>query len=289
MDSVLNQSFKEFEIIVVDDGSTDGGGDWVKEYYGDQIWFISKENQGVSSARNIGISKASFPYVVFLDADDYWEPNFLFWIKETIKSYPDLGIVGSGYTTDEKTNHLNKPEFQVISDYFKIADYNTLFTSSSTVIRKDFFDHNIGFKEHIVKGEDLDVWFRAIAYFGTAYYVNAPLVHYDTGASEGSIQIPNFNRTVFSEIYNDNFLPKEAKSWAIFRDKFVLLNAWIFFADSRDRKEGIALIQRVQSGFNLAKLPYHLPKKLMEKIVISSQMKSWLRYYLKFCFRYIYT
>ena len=75
LQSVLNQTFKKFEVIVVDDGSTDGSYDVVKQFKDERIRLIQKENGGVSSARNRGIQETKYDHVAFLDADDVWEPN----------------------------------------------------------------------------------------------------------------------------------------------------------------------------------------------------------------------
>src|SRR5690606_8126065 len=77
IDSVLAQSFSDFELIVVDDGSSDNSGQIVQSYTDKRITYIRTENRGVSSARNLGIEKASADYITFLDADDLWKPDFL--------------------------------------------------------------------------------------------------------------------------------------------------------------------------------------------------------------------
>jgi len=289
IDSVLDQTFREFEIIVVNDGSTDGGEEIVKKVYGDKVILINQTNQGVSAARNKGINQVRFDYVAFLDADDYWESDFLFSIRTILDKYPQAGIMGSAYTRPSHLCPNYSSEIREIDDYFKIADYNTLFTSSSTVIRRDFFDQNQGFKEYLIKGEDLDVWFRAVSWFGKAYYIDRPLMYYDICASEGSVKIPNFNQTIFSEILSESYLPKSQISWAAFRDKYVLLNCWIFFGEFENRKKAIELLQKVKSGYSLARIPYELPEPFLEKISNSPRLRLWIRNYLKFCFRYIYT
>mgnify|MGYP003661299564 CR=1 FL=1 len=85
IDSVLNQTFQDFEVIVVNDESTDGGVELVKEKYGEQVHLLNQKNQGVSVARNTGIEQAQFPYIAFLDADDYWHSDFLFWMNSRIQ------------------------------------------------------------------------------------------------------------------------------------------------------------------------------------------------------------
>ena len=75
--SVLNQNFTDFEVIIVNDGSIDKSEEKVKGFNDDRIKYFYQENQGASSARNFGIEKANSNYIAFIDADDYWFPNFL--------------------------------------------------------------------------------------------------------------------------------------------------------------------------------------------------------------------
>lgn len=288
IDSVLNQSFKKYEIIVINDGSTDGGGELVEKLYGDKVKLIHQENKGVSVARNTGISEANYPYVAFLDADDCWHPDFLWWMTQVIEKYPEAGILGSTYSNQLPLNIPDHPEILEIEDYFKKADYNTLYTSSSTVIRKDFFKHNEGFKNHIIKGEDLDVWFRAIAWYGKCYYVKAPLLYYDLSASLGTIQLPDLEKTNLPELLSDLFLPQEAPHWSVFRDKFTLLNLWLYFEKKNTWKSRSNYLKKLDKSYFMAKVLYVLPYSFWEIVHASSFLKSRIRKYLKFCFRYIY-
>ena len=87
--SVLNQSFTDFEVIIVDDASTDGSLHLAEKIKDSRIRIFTKANEGVSAARNFGISKATRPILAFLDADDKWEPDYLKIVLQMIKTYPD--------------------------------------------------------------------------------------------------------------------------------------------------------------------------------------------------------
>ncbi|NLB79493.1 MAG: glycosyltransferase family 2 protein, partial [Clostridiaceae bacterium] len=95
--SVLAQSYQNFEIVVVDDGSTDGGGDIVLSVGDPCIRLIRQENGGVSAARNRGIQEAKADLIAFLDADDEWKPSFLELILDMYSNYPDAGLYGTCY------------------------------------------------------------------------------------------------------------------------------------------------------------------------------------------------
>src|SRR5690554_2358538 len=87
--SVLNQSFKDFEILIVNDGSTDRSVEVVKKFDDSRIRLVDQPNAGVSAARNKGIKEAKFDWVAFLDADDRWDVEFLSEIANAIKKYPN--------------------------------------------------------------------------------------------------------------------------------------------------------------------------------------------------------
>ena len=83
------------ELIVVDDGSTDGGGVLASARVGQQVTVLQQANAGVSAARNSGIAHSSGTHLCFLDADDYWEPGFLQEMTELLRMYPEAGTVYS--------------------------------------------------------------------------------------------------------------------------------------------------------------------------------------------------
>src|SRR5688572_27202891 len=95
--SVLDQTFEEYEIIIVNDVSTDNGLEIVKNIRNSRIHIISQQNQGVSAARNKGIEHSKGKLIAFLDADDYWFPNHLEALSELHTNFPGCGIYCSRY------------------------------------------------------------------------------------------------------------------------------------------------------------------------------------------------
>jgi glycosyltransferase involved in cell wall biosynthesis len=185
--SVLKQSLVPFEIIVVDDGSTDGGGNLVMELGEPRIRLISQENQGVSSARNRGINEAQGDLIAFLDADDIWKPKFLETILKLRQKFPQAGAYATAYerVTQHKIHYY--PKFPILPlgvkegliNYIKTAKYFPL-CSSAVVVPKTIFAKIGGFHECPIRGEDVDMWLRIAlrypvawsSYYGAIYFEN---------------------------------------------------------------------------------------------------------------------
>ena len=181
INSVLVQIYGDFELIVVDDGSTDRSTDIVRQYDDPRIKLIEKRNGGVSSARNEGIKSAESEYVAFLDGDDLWEPGFLEEIARMIKDFPDAGIWGTSYYFLE--NGVRRTADKPLSDgYYGIVD-NTgwdkahIYCSSAVCCKKSALEQIGLFDERVAYGEDLDVWWRIMLNYPGAFS-NKPLAVY---------------------------------------------------------------------------------------------------------------
>lgn len=190
IDSILNQSYSAKEIIVVDDGSTDGGAKLVDEHYKGKVILYSQANLGVSKARNRGVGLASSPYVAFLDADDFWEGDFLENIVALNSEYPNAGLYCTGYSFLEseklvvaKNNHLPQ-QHGIINDYFSACCNADLpITASSVCIDVNLLKKINGFPESISLGEDQAVW-GTLACITKLAYTSSKSVVYDLGASK---------------------------------------------------------------------------------------------------------
>lgn len=172
--SVLNQTYKKFELIIVDDGSTDGSEEVVKEFSDDRIRFERKENGGVSSARNRGVKLAKNPWIAFLDADDIWAEWHLETIVHLFESEPLALVLSTSIDTfvssqgvESKLNSVSK-EFNhyLIKDLHKDwLEKKQVICSSSAVVHISCFARVGYFREDLIKGEDTDFWARLFEHF----------------------------------------------------------------------------------------------------------------------------
>ena len=99
IESVISQAYNDFECIIVDDGSTDSSAEIADGYSAkyQNVRVVHQQNSGVAIARNKGVKESLGDYICFLDADDWWDPNFLLSVNETITKIPDAGIYGTNY------------------------------------------------------------------------------------------------------------------------------------------------------------------------------------------------
>jgi len=168
IDSVLSQSFKEFELIVIDDGSTDSGADIARSIEDPRLRVAEQENMGVSATRNRGIMEAENDLLCFLDADDTWHCDFLAEITELISAYSDAGVFSTNYdiyTSDERRVNsgircsIKKGQRGVLENYFKSFAYGaTPLNSINSCFRRKVFNSLGTFPLGIEQHEDMCMW-----------------------------------------------------------------------------------------------------------------------------------
>ncbi len=162
--SVLSQTFTDFEVLVVNDGSTDNSRQVVASFDDKRIRIIDKPNGGVSSARNTGIAEARYEYIAFLDGDDLWDKEFLAVIAGLIKDYPEADVFATGYSCNSAPDvvmyTLGVKERGIIKDYFNLVYQAPVMHASSICITKKAFQKAGIFNENITHGEDYNMWDR---------------------------------------------------------------------------------------------------------------------------------
>lgn len=280
MQTVLLQTFRHIEVIVVNDGSTDNSLEVVKSMKDERIKVINKENGGVSSARNRGILEASADYIVFLDADDYWEPDYLEEMYKLILDFPDASIYGCAYDWVEngisKTDDFHFPLLyrNIVDNYFQTALNHHLYWTSAVIVRKKCIQKIGCFDERISIGEDLDVWFRMnLKYKGV--FFNKVLAHYNIGGPNRAMKRKHDYRKSIM-FYFDKYKDDEEKNtdFSAFINKFRaykvfdLLNNYEL--SRKEIKEYISKINKKQISkkmYFLLSLPDFLMRPLITKII----------------------
>lgn len=178
LNSLLAQTYQDLEVLVVDDGSIDGGAAIVEGYTDPRIRLIRQANAGVSAARNRGIEEAQGEYVAFLDADDEWMPEFLEEIVTLQREFPDCRAQATTYVQcqngEKKNIILNKLPFTgehgVLTNYFDVATHSNppVWTGGVCIERALLME--IGcFPLGIKSGEDLLTWARIATHTQWAY------------------------------------------------------------------------------------------------------------------------
>ena len=190
--SVLDQTCTDYEVIVVDDGSKDNSLALARRFESDRVRVIPQENQGVSVARNTGIVNANGEFICFLDADDEWRPDYLATIDGLTERYPESAIFVTAYAVNMgngKINHSTRlePETGLLPSYWLTLarGYDFVWTSATTMRRQTLLDAGL-FKPGEKIGQDLDMWARVARINPRVAYSNYICVDYNRAAEQNA-------------------------------------------------------------------------------------------------------
>jgi glycosyltransferase involved in cell wall biosynthesis len=181
IESVLTQTYKDYEIIVVDDGSTDKTKDKVSQY-GDRVRYMYQQNLGPSAGRNLGIRNAKGKYVAFCDSDDRFLPEKLEKQMDYILKHPDCPFL---YTWYNQVNHngeidqIRQPTHCKNREHLQYGLFTRKFTirTSTVLVEKSCFDKAGLFNERFWYSQDWDMWLRLAAFYKGAC-LKEPLTEY---------------------------------------------------------------------------------------------------------------
>lgn len=181
IESVLAQTFKDYELIVVDDGSTDETGQVVQRY-GDKVNYLCQENRGPGAAKNLGIHTSRGALIATLDADDMWRPEKLAIQYEYMSSHPEVGLVYSDASSfDEngiRTIAYNKKYRRVFQGrVFDKLILKNFIASITIMVRKECLDRVGLFPENFMISEDWHLWLRIAREYQIGY-IDQPLAMY---------------------------------------------------------------------------------------------------------------
>lgn len=211
IESVLSQTFKNFELIVINDGSTDKGPDIVRAIKDPRIIVIDQHNSGVSAARNRGIAESRADLIAFLDADDEWKDDFLETIMHLKNKFPSCEIFATNYVFRRKNNHIKDTlirglpedfEEGILFDYFKIASKSDPpLWSSAIAVTKNAIQSIGGFPIGVTAGEDLLTWARLAVKYDIAYSIEPKAYFWEpANVSDRPGRIPDINDHVGKQL-----------------------------------------------------------------------------------------
>lgn len=266
--SVLSQSLCPLEIIVVDDGSSDGSADVVHSINSPLVQLIQQANSGVCVARNKGIAQSKGDYIAFLDADDWWDEHYLKSVADLINKYPDCGLYFMGYiahrggeTYPQRVNIVEG----VMTDYFVDAFYNHICLPSCAILARSVFSKVGDFPEGMRLGEDQYMWTKVASEFKVCFSP-LPLMHYNIAASNRSnvSYKPEFTKYSFKDFYDEG---KPSRNEFIARceiGRAIVISAKGGDAYAKDVEQFFGYTQLYSRGLKRLKLVNRLPKGLRQ-------------------------
>lgn len=263
LDSICAQTYRDFECIIVDDGSTDNSLAVVKEcikqfrIYNFKFQILSQKNVGVAAARNNGIAKSKGEYVCFLDADDWWEPTCLEELDRLITEYPDAGIYCSNYVYYKpgKTHvalHLDRGYMNYPEAY--LHGEMPVWTGATCMPRK-VFDEMGGFPVGIKLGEDFLLWAKTALHYPVAFS-EKPLAYYNNDVPASlratrNLHAPEHNMLFhldeIEHIINDQckMTNDQSAAWTQLLDKLRISGLLDYWLDERYHSAAAAELAKV--------------------------------------------
>ncbi len=223
IDSVLSQTCTDFELIIVDDGSKDNSAEIVVQVIEGHpnCHLIRQNNAGVSVARNNGVAVSKGDCLCFLDADDWWAPNFLEEMAKLIADFPDAGIYGTNYTIVNETKRKTRVSPIGVEAGFEkgYIDYCQAYAKTlamplwtgAVCVPRPIFDEMQGFPKGIKLGEDFLLWIRIAMKYKVAF-LNKPLAYYNQDVDVANRGVGRLHKPKEHMLWNLDFLFEEERT-----------------------------------------------------------------------------
>jgi glycosyltransferase involved in cell wall biosynthesis len=271
LQSVLDQTHSDYELIIINDGSTDNSEKVIASFKDSRISCFSQKNAGVANARNAGLSRAKGEFICFLDADDYWYPTFLESIFYYIKQHPSEKVFCTAIEIEFQNSILKAAySFKKTGDferlnYFDASQKETILTSSSVTIHKDAINEIGVFDEKLAITEDTDYWIR----LGLKYeiiFIHKILARY----CYDSESLSRGNDTIFSDYFFSKYYQLENQNKNL--KQFMDLNRFSTVIKYKLNKNKVKA-RKLQEQIDLHNLSFkrkiliHLPRAVLQLLL----------------------
>lgn len=206
--SVRNQTFHDFELIVVNDGSSDGTAQWLES----QEWLrhVNQKNSGIATSRNRGAAMAKGQWLAFLDHDDIWAPDKLEIQADFVRQNPGVGLVAARHVRLGTRHSTSRRREWIKGDLLVKAYSESFIHTSSVMIRRDVFDKIGGFPTHYRFADEFDVWLKIAAAYPIAY-ADDTLVFirfYESNTSHNRIGVRTDTYDILMRNYDATRIPR---------------------------------------------------------------------------------
>ncbi|WP_111308308.1 glycosyltransferase family 2 protein [Confluentibacter sediminis] len=230
--SVLNQTYTDFELIIVDDGSLDKSITLLKNTFNTNecIKIVSQKNQGVSVARNTGVENSKYNLIAFLDGDDLWEPTYLENMHNIYLKFPNAGMYCcAGFIKNADGSIFKRINNKITEKYSKISFFqnpHVFLHTSATMVQKDVFYRAKGFPPGMLRNQDYALFF-SIALISDVCYCNIPLSTYVGGVpnqATSSFTMKTLNSVIsrHNKVYNNWIQSNKTKNDFLIFTKYEL-------------------------------------------------------------------
>jgi glycosyltransferase involved in cell wall biosynthesis len=250
VNSVLRQTFSDFELFVIDDGSTDNTREVINSLNDSRLKYIYQNNSGVSSARNLGIKIARGQFICFLDSDDLWPENFLQTMIKKLQDNPQYGAAYCMRTRlfeDGSTQPSYQKEFFCSGQVTRNLFEKTFIQTSAICFRKNILE-GLFFDESLTNGEDVDLWLRVSTRAKFLFVPDIQIIYRQQSAAPGEPDFqPKYCNRIrvlerfYFEFDGDKYIPRKTAMRK-------LSNAWRSVAKkaikAKCRKAAIELVRK---------------------------------------------
>lgn len=278
--SVAAQTYAPAEVIVVDDGSTDGSASVVERLALPGVQLVRQPNGGVSAARNRGIREAGAEYVALLDADDWWKPEYLGEVAALIRRYPGCGMYCMGFDVARPEGTFpNETEMRegIVDRYFRVAMRVCLTHTSSVTIPRGIFDRLGGFPDGMKLGEDQYMWTKIARSCPVCYSPQRCSV-FNLMAQNRSAQNFRMERTAcsFREFYDPATPDCNEYIARCEIGRATIFSASGYTAEAREIERGYAYTRRYRFGWWKLRILNRLPVSWRLPLLNLYKRAAWL-------------